>query len=314
MLLLAPLARADDEEQPLPLRASVILPSGGRYFVEGTQEIRWGQELSVQKETVIRGRGAGATLVVEGALQVRGVTAKRVVIEDLVIEVAERCERVHLDNVILRRCAIRTAKEKPSEARVHVESCELSETPIELSLVKGEVTILATDIKGAFTLVGVKAEQDQKNPPPVRLLLNMCNTNRDFVVDKAKHVVIRGNGIYSPKCSFTDCAELEFDANVVKNPGVLIAQSEAGKLKKTNISKCDFHGSVLTLKAPRDGKKKDKVPVDKCWFMGRTKAKEIVGKDIRDGTVDETSGAYAVMRKINDRPLELGGLALGRDK
>jgi hypothetical protein len=44
--------------------------------------------------------------------------------------------------------------------------------------------------------------------------------------------------------------------------------------------------------------------------MGRTKAKEIVGRDIRDGTVNEKSGAYAVMRKINKRPLGLGGLTL----
>lgn len=303
-----------DDAQPLPVRASVILPSGGNYYVEGRQEIRWGQELSVQKETVIRGRGAGATLVVRGALQVRGVKVKKVVIENLEIEVAERCERVHLDNVVLRHCAIRTAKQKPSEARVHVESSELVETPIELSLLKGEVTILASDIKGPITLVGVKEEKDQRRPPPVRLLLNTSNTNRDLVIDSLKHVVIRGNGIYSPKCSFTDCAELSFDGNVVKNPGVLIEQREAGKLKKTLISKCDFHGSVVTLKAPRDGKKKDKVPVDKCWFNGRTKAKEIVGKDIRDGSIDEANGAYAVMRKINERPLGIGGLTVDSNR
>ena len=56
LTLLCATAHAGDAT-PLPLRRSVILPSGGDYFVEGRQEIKWGQELSVQKETVIRGRG-----------------------------------------------------------------------------------------------------------------------------------------------------------------------------------------------------------------------------------------------------------------
>ena len=248
-------------------------------------------------------------LVVRGALQVRGVEGTPVHFEDLVIEVAEKCERVHLETVELHRCAIRTAKEKPATARVHIEEGILSETPLELRLVKGEVTLLNSSLVGSVALTAVKADPDQKNPPPVRLLVNMCNVNRDFVIEKFKHVVIRGNGLHGQTCAFRDCVELTFDANVVKCPGVLIEQSAAGKLKKTKISKSDFHGAVLTLKAPRDGKKKDKVPVDKCWFNGRTKKKEIVGRDIRDGTVDEQSGAYVVMRKINKRPLGLGGMS-----
>ena len=63
-----------DEARPLPLTKSNILRSGGSYFIEGREEIPWAQELSVQKETRIVGRGAGATLVVGGALQARGGT------------------------------------------------------------------------------------------------------------------------------------------------------------------------------------------------------------------------------------------------
>jgi len=307
-------AAAADEAKPLPLRASVILPSGGHHFVEGEQEIRWGQELSVQKETVIRGRGAGAVLKVHGALQVRGVTGNRVVFEDLVIEVAERCERVHLDHAVLRRCTVRTPKDVACEARVHVESCLLEESPIDLRLKKGEVTILGSDLRGAFTLMGVEVKEGQRKPPPVQLLLNGSNLNRDLLIELCKDVEIRANSIVSPKCVMKNCYELDFDGNVLKGPGVLIEQTDPGRLKKTEVMKCDFHGTVLTLKAPRDGRRKDRVPVDKCWFNGRTKKSEILGRDIRDGSVDEQNGAYAVLRKVNDRPLELGGMSLDPNK
>jgi hypothetical protein len=309
LTLLIASAQAEDAK-PLPLRKSVILPSGGNYFVEGRQEIRWGQELSVQKETVIRGRGAGATLVVHGALQVRGVSNLKVRFENLKIEVAEKCERVHLDTVVMIGCSIRTPKDKASVARVHIENSDIETTPIELRLIKGEVTMLASRLKSSILLTGVKETEDQKKPPPTRLLINSCNVNADLVVFQFKTVVIRSDGLYGAQCKFTDCFELTFDGNEVKTPAVMIEQSKSGRLKKTKISKCDFHGSVLHLTSPRVKKTKDKVPVDKCWFMGRTKAKEIVGRDIRDGTVNEKSGAYAVMRKINKRPLGLGGLTL----
>jgi hypothetical protein len=55
----------------------------------------------------------------------------------------------------------------------------------------------------------------------------------------------------------------------------------------------------------------DKIPVDKCWFQGRTKEKEILGRDIKDGHTDETSGAFVVFRKINERELKLGGMTTG---
>ena len=45
LLLVAATAVADDYK-PLPLRRSVIMPSGGKYFVQGRQELRPGQELS----------------------------------------------------------------------------------------------------------------------------------------------------------------------------------------------------------------------------------------------------------------------------
>ncbi len=305
VVLLAAAAFAEDAK-PLPLAKTVILPSGGSYFVEGRQEIVWGQELSIQKGTRITGQGEGATLVVNGALQVRGIFGQSVTLENLVIEVAEKCERVHIEAAKLESCAIRTPKDKACAARVHLEEAVLENTPVELRLTKGEVTILNSRTKGPVHLVGVP--EAGKERAVFKAFVNSCNVDRDFHADGVADLVVRACAISGTKIAFKDCEELTFDANIVQSPTILFEQTRAGGFKKTKLQKTDFHGSVLVFKAPHDGAKKDQIPCDKCWFQGRTRKEEILGKDIRDGHTDETSGAFIVFLKINERELKLGGM------
>lgn len=305
LLLVAAVSRADDSK-PLPLAKTVILPSGGSYYVEGRQQITWGQELSVQKGTRISGRGENPTLVVSGALQVRGIFGDSVVIDSLTIEVAEKCERVHLEAVNLNSCTIRTPADKACEARVHLEEAILENSAVDLRLTKGEVTVLNSRTKGPFKLVGVPDEG--KTRAVVKAFVNCCNIDRDFHAEGLSSLVVRACAIYGTAVAFKDCEVLTFDGNVVGSPSILFEQSQAGGFKDTKLQKSDFHGGQLVFKAPRDAKKSDRIPIDKCWFQGRTKKEEILGKDIRDGTTDETTGACVVFRKINERELKLGGM------
>lgn len=309
LLLAAAVAFAEDA-RPLPLARTVILPSGGSYFVEGRQEIAWGQELSVQKGTRIFGKGEGATLVVSGALQVRGIFGGDVTIDSLVIEVAEKCERVHLESVKLESCAIRTPEGKACDARVHLEECILENSPVELRLTKGEVTILNSRTKAPVNLVGVP--EAGKERAVFKAFVNGCNVDRDFHADGVSDLVVRACAIYGTSVGFKDCDELTFDANIVNSPSIFFEQTRAGGFKKTKLQKSDFHGGQLVFKVPREGAKKDQIPVDKCWFQGRTKKEEILGKDIRDGHTDEKSGAFVVFLKINERELKLGGMTSQR--
>jgi len=304
---LVPVAGAD-EPRPLPLNKSNILRSGGSYFVEGRQEIPWAQELSVQKETRIVGRGAGATLVVGGALQVRGVAGKEVVLENFVIEVSERCQRVHLDNVILRGCSIRTAKGKTCEARVHIETCDLDATPIDLLLTKGRVTILNTRVGSPIRLVAVPPKDKKK--AAVDALFNTSNLNRGVEVTGVNDLVVRACSLSGRTVVFKNCRKLTFDANACNAPSVVFEQDKAGHFKKTKLQKSDFINCKLVLKAPRAGSKKDKISCDKCFFGGRTKKAEILKHDVLDGHSDESSGAYIWLKKVMDRASKLGGRTL----
>jgi hypothetical protein len=49
------------------------------------------------------------------------------------------------------------------------------------------------------------------------------------------------------------------------------------------------------------------VILEKCWFAGLTDDDEILGKMVQDGTGDEECGVKVVLRKTNERPLEIGG-------
>jgi hypothetical protein len=309
-MLLSVVAFADDAAKPLPLAKSVILPSGGSYYVEGRQEIVWGQEVSIQRGTRLSGQGEHAVLVVSGALQVRGIFGDSVKIENLTIEVSEKCERVHLDAVEMRTCTIRTPEGKACYARVHLEEVVLDGCPLDLRLRKGEVSILNSRTKGPVKIIGVPEEG--KTRAVVSAFINACNVDRDLHVEALSSLVVRACLISGTSIAFKDCETLTFDANIAKSPSILFEQSKPGGFKKTIVQKTDFHGCKLVLKAPRDGTKKDNIPVDKCWFQGRTKEDEILGRDIQDGSTDETTGAYVVFRKINERELMLGGMTTQR--
>jgi hypothetical protein len=309
VLLLTAVAHAGDEK-PLPLAKSVILPSGGAYYVEGRQEIVWGQETSLQRGTRLVGMGENAVLVVSGAFQARGIYGDAVKIENLTIEVSEKCERVHLEAVEMRSASVRTPEGKACDARVHLEEVILDDCPVDLRLRKGEVSILNCRTKGAVKIVAVPEEG--KSRAAVDAFVNACNVDRDFLAEGLDSMVMRACMISGNSIVFKDCQELTFDANVAKGPSIVFETTTSGGFKKTAVQKTDFHGCKLVLKAPRDGKKKDNIPVDKCWFQGRTKKDEILGRDIVDGTTDETTGAYAVFRKINDRELMLGGMTTQR--
>lgn len=308
-ILLVVAGAAFAEDKPLPLAKSTTLPSGGSYFVEGRQEIVWGQEISIQKGTRLAGQGENAVLVVSGALQVRGIFGDSVKIDNLTIEVSEKCERVHLESVDLNGCAIRTVPDKACDARIHLEEVRLDGCPVELTLKKGEVTILNSRTKGPVKIVAVPEEGKRT---AVSAFVNACNVDRDFYAEGIDSLVVRACLFSGTKIGFKDCAELAFDANIVKSPSILFEQTQPGGFRKTALQKSDFHGCKLVFKVPRADPKKDNIPCDKCWFQGRTKKEEILGKDIVDGTTDETTGAFIVFRKINERELMLGGMTTQR--
>src|SRR5207253_1702655 len=76
-----------DDGKPFPFAKTTILPSSGTYYVEGRVRIPKGVSITVQKNTVIAGRGeSGGVIEVEGDLQIHGTPDKRDIVRDVTIE------------------------------------------------------------------------------------------------------------------------------------------------------------------------------------------------------------------------------------
>ncbi|MHC4934429.1 MAG: hypothetical protein ACYTGV_19825 [Planctomycetota bacterium] len=332
LLLLALLAFASagaraEEERPLPTKNSIILSRGGTtYFVEGRQKIPWGCEISVQKDIKIVGRGKGAVLEVAGSLQVHGITDKEVVIKDLEIEPAARFEEIRLDMVRMYGGGVKNPGKMPVDGRVILENteCHLG-VQVDLTMTGGEVRILDCMFRKPVRIRGVPEEGKTKSTLKVDVTSCYLKARRRGAIKQGslysgllgglflsgvRNPVVRINRLAGAAAEFVDCPGLMFDGNKVNCAKVVIRHSRNGGFKGTKILKCDFYSDKLILHSPA-GKKRERVAIDKCWFLDLAKAKEIHAKVIEDGNDDPDCGVVAIFRKINTRPLELAGKRSG---
>ncbi len=88
-------------------------------------------------------------------------------------------------------------------------------------------------------------------------------------------------------------------------------QTDAGRGSgKTKLQKNDIYSKKVLLKAPppkTKPAKPAKLMIDKCWFHGLEKEKDIRASRITDHDDDPQSGIRAHFKKIMKKPLGLAG-------
>lgn len=295
------------EQVPFPTRKSTILRKERVvYYVEGRQKIPWGCEISCQKDVHVVARGSNAVLEVAGSLQAHGVSTREIIFEGVTIEPAPRCEDIHLDMVIFRKGGgLKTPKGKPVHAKIFVENTEFNDSSaLDIELTKGRVDLSATESYGPVRVTGV-AEEGRRSSNLV-LMVRGCRFDQGLFVTGARDATIRINHLRGDRSEFVDCHELTFDGNKVNSEVLLFRQTKSGRFSKTKLQKCDIYSNSVRFEAPV-GKSKEKVSLDKCFFKGFTRKKEILAAVIHDARNNEKSGVMAVFRKVNKRPLELAG-------
>jgi len=317
-------AQGDGDEKPFPTRTVILSREGVTYYVEGRQTIPWGAEVSVQKEARIVGRGPEAVLVVEGGLKVHGVAGGEVYIEGLVIELAPRSQEVRLDTVIFVSGAVKTG-EQPSSGRVIVENTDFcNDTLLDVALTAGDVNLINSTF---FAPVRIRGAAPEGGKCTLKAFLNGCfydpsrpkDSKRSaaggflqgLAVESVPTVTVRNCRMTGSAADFLDCGKLTFDGNRVDAKDLAFRQTEAGRFKSTKVQKCDISTPQVRFHAPA-AKRRDVVPIDKCWFRGLTKRDEIEDKVIRDGKDDPECSVVVVIRKVNERPLGLAGSVEGQ--
>jgi len=312
VLMAAGLSYAGDEK-PLPTRRSVILNRrGATYFVEGRQTIPWGCEISISRDVKIVGRGEDPVLVVAGALHVHGTNNKNVFIEDLVIEPAARFREIRLDMVRFQGSGgIRNDDQKPVAGSIVVENSVFSSSiDFDVALSAGQVLILASSFSGRVVIDGVVAKGKLRNALSVNIIgcgstagRSLAGFQGGLFLTGANKVVVRNSRLGGERTEFRNCATITFDGNKVSATQLCFFQKN---FARTKLQKSDFYCETLILCGPPRARKQ-RVLIDKCWFKGLTRAKDINEEVIQDAKDHKNWGAVAMFRQIKKQPLMLGG-------
>lgn len=320
--LLAAAGFAQDTERPLPVRQSMILSRGGvTYTVEGEQTIPWGCEISIARGIKIVGKGQGATLIVAGSLQIHGVDTKEVEIENLVIRPAPKFQEIRLDMVRFNAPGrLTNDKAQPVAGSIVVENTDFARgVGFDVTMTGGKVDMFSSSFLEPTRITAV-APEGKRCTLKISLNGNFYHTTSKrkggvgysgflggLFVTGGPDVLVRNNRIGGAKSEFIDCAKLTFDGNKVDSATLILRQSAAGGFRKTKLSKCDFYCGKLVLSAPAG--RTQRVMVDKCWFRGRPKAKDVDTHVVVDGKDDKECSVVASYKALKKKPLELAGKA-----
>lgn len=318
MLLLAafPAALAGDKGQvPFPTKKTTILRKEGTvYYVEGRQRIPKGCQISCQKDVKIVARGKNAVLEVEGELKIHGVQDREVIIEGIWVEPAERFGAIQLDMVIFRDGGgVRTPARKTSSGKLVVENTTFNGgATLNVAMSSGTLDIRSTAAYSQLTIRAVPEEGKKKSSLVLAIIGNYNQMGGDgggFVgglsVQGVHKPTVRATRIAGGRCEFVDCPGTTFDGNKVNSNLLSFQNTVPGLFKGTKLQKCDIYSPRVSFRAPKGGK--ETVVIDKCWFRGLTKKKDILERVIRDSGDDPENGVTVKFRKINTRPLELAG-------
>ncbi|MHC4471365.1 MAG: hypothetical protein ACYS99_10415 [Planctomycetota bacterium] len=308
LLLAAPLGGQELEEKPFPTEKSTILRKGKvRYVVEGKMTIPEGVEISVQKDVYIVAKGEGATIRVEGTLDVHGVYLREVIFEGVTIELAPKVKDVRLDQVVFRNGGgLVTEPKTATTGNLTVLNATFKDTAaFDVTFAQGLIDLSEGSTSDTTRIRAEKKEGQEKNK--VRVSVRGSNLN-NLHIAKADDATVRLTQISGGTAEFRDCRTLTFDGNKVNATVLDIAHTIPGGLAKTRVTKCDIYSETVILKAPkRDGRSVDKVVFDRCWWRGETDPKVVRKNILKDAGTSPENGAKIALGKLMKRPNELAG-------
>jgi len=319
-LLPAPAAAAPEgggrEEQPFPVGKTTILREEKVvYTVQGRVRIPRGVSICCQRDVYIKAREGPAVIEVEGTLELQGVGAREVILEGVTVEPCEQFKEINVDASIFRNGGgIRTPKGKACDGKLFLELATFQAgTTLDVTLAGGSVDISSCSFQDPVVIRAADPTGSKGNK--VRLFVRGCThagTKIGFggglVVDRVNDVVIQLSRMAGALTAIRDWGTvLRFDGNKVNSETLEFSHSEAGRLPKATVVKCDVYSKKVAAKAPADPSVRDVLTLERCWFQGVIDPKVLAEKIVRDGTGDAENGARIAFGKINDRPLELAG-------
>ncbi|MCK6481097.1 MAG: hypothetical protein HUU06_07070 [Planctomycetaceae bacterium] len=309
LLLLAsclPAAAAAPGEQPFPApdRSRILREEKTTYLVDGSVTIPRGVEISIQKDVYIKAKGGGAArIVVEGNLEVHGVSAREVIFEGVTVVPAASFQKIQLDTCIFRGGGLATAEGSAAEGNLQVQGCRFeSGARIQLAVVAGSLELLDGSAGGTVRLLGVVPEGKTNRVKAVLRGFHPGGLHAEGLADLTVRLCAFGEGPVTLK----DVGDLTFDGCKVEAKEISFLQSKAGGFARTKVMKCDLYSKRIVFRSPADPKVSDTVVLDKCWFEGERDL-EALAKRIVDVADDKANNVTVKVLNPMERPHEMAG-------
>jgi hypothetical protein len=305
-------------EKPFPVDRTQILAGGGTtYVVEGRIHIGKTTEITVQKDTVIVGRGDGGGIIeLEGQLEIHGVKGGEIPLQDITIELQPTFGNLHLDMVEFtdKSGGVTSPKDKAVDGRIFIENSTFNgKSTVDVTMSSNWIDLQRSMFEAPVRVKAVDPPGATANKVRLMAMNNASNHllsgyfNGGLRVEHVFDVTVRTNILRGDAVSFVDCGSVAFDANYVTCKTLEFVQTVAGRFGKTTMSKCDVQCQKIALTAPVDPKNPDSMTCDKCWFGGETKEKAIREKFFVDHEKNAESGVTAKTTAVQEKPLQLAG-------
>jgi hypothetical protein len=312
--------------RPLPVeKTQKLMKEGSVYTVTGRVRIPKGVEITVLRNSVIRGEGSTpAVIEVEGGLDCIGVFGREVILENVVVEPQKKFERVRMDMAFFRGSGgIRSPKDTAVDGYFLLENFDLT----------GGTDLDVLQCAGSFELSSACSDAEiryrttlpeGRDKGSVRVFIRGCHQEPrhsctphggrvglvgGLVLDGGEDVTVQLSRIGGARCSLRNWgAKAIFDGNKVNAQLLEFSQDKPGMYQRLQCAKLDVYAPVVTAFAPPAPNMKDTFLMDRCYFSGITDPKQVLEKVIKDGADDpEKNGARVTLNKVGDRPLELAG-------
>ena len=293
-------AGAEDKTKPLPhTRTSLVKAEGKVYTVEGRITIPRGVEITLQKGVIVRRTGSEkAVIEVAGSLVVHGISGTEVKFQGVQIEPLPKVQQLHLDMCKMESgSSVIAPKDRPTSGILTIENCDFSGSRVEIAATSGKVKLMTISSGSPVVLTGVDVgDRKCKAQASVRT----CKLN-GIKIENFADVTLRSNLLRSSPVQFTDNRVFMFDSNRVDAGAMTFRSTEPKGLKKLKFTKNDLFCLNITFFAPRVGKSRSRVILDKCYFGGTTDPDKIA-EVIKDGEDDEANGTRVLVKKAMKRP------------
>jgi hypothetical protein len=315
VLLVASALHADaggDAAKPLPIDKTAILKAD-TYFVEGRVRIGKRTEITLARNTKIVGRGAGATIEVEGEVQGIGGSGAEIIFEDVTIEPQAAFVEIHLQTAKFqgKSRGIVSAKDAQVAGRVALQDVEFgSGATLDLVMQSGAVEIL--DRSNFFGAVSIKAV----SPPgstgnSVKVLVKHCAYQGWFRgglhVEGVSDVSLIESAFEGEAVSLVNCGLMTLDGDLIQCKRVELTEPVAGRFVKSKFQRCDIQCDKIVLTGPSVEAIPEALKIDGCWFGGETSPRLAKQKFIDDHDSMSSSGVVALVTRPEAKPLQIAG-------